>query len=74
MTHALHELTWEFQEWCKENGLPDEGDAAHMLGTLSLSDPRRPWLTEFLTRWDNAVTSQEYPDPRDDEDWKRHAE
>lgn len=74
MSVALTELTWEFQEWCQSNHMPEEGDATDLLDLPHLNAGQRLWLTEFLVRWDNAVSDQEYPDARDAEDWKRHAE
>lgn len=74
MSVALTELTWEFQAWCQSNRMPEEGDASDLILLPHLTAEQREWLTNFLVKWDNAVSDQEYPDPRAAEDWKRHAE
>jgi hypothetical protein len=74
MSAPLTELHFEFLAWCEVNHMPEEGDASELLGLPSLSAEQRDWLTDFLTRWDNEISGQEYPDARTAEDWKTHAE
>lgn len=47
-------LTWEFQEWCKANGLEDEGDAEDLLHDPAVDATQRAWLVAFIARWDAA--------------------
>jgi hypothetical protein len=51
------ELTWEFESWAAESGLPDEGDASDLLGHPALTEDQRTWLTDFIARW-NAAEDQ----------------
>jgi hypothetical protein len=55
MNEELQALHCEFVDWCVRNDIPEEGDAEDLLHNPKMTPEERQWLSDFITRWDEAT-------------------
>jgi hypothetical protein len=52
---VMQRLRLQFEDYCKAQGLPSDGDAVEMLMSEDLTADQRAWLVRYCEIWERAA-------------------